>query len=165
MVLAEYKIGYIESSVYRRIKLNKKYKYNKFYLIAFLVIIVICFFGAFGFGKSRGFLITSSIICILSWFAVVVFKTKIVIDDECIFVDIGKMGKRIERNWYKIDRVSRVFYGFLWMYTIHCEDQPNLTFSNGIANYQDLLKEIISRAPNAKVDDSIKKLLEKKQDK
>jgi hypothetical protein len=48
------------------------------------------------------------------------------------------------------------------MYQIYCRDKPTLLFTNSIANYKDLLREIVERSPNAVVDDSIIKLLERK---
>ncbi len=92
-------------------------------------------------------------------------RYKIIITEEYLFSDLGSLGKRIEYGWDKIYRVSRIPFSFLWMYKIHCKDNPSLMLSSMIANYVELLEEIIKRSPNAIVDDSVRKFLEKHHNK
>jgi hypothetical protein len=143
----------------------KEYKYCVLYRLVLLSGMIIAIYGAFELGKSYGFVITFiSIICII-WFALLFLRLKIIITEEYIVADYGRLGKRIEYNWYQINRVSRIPFSFLWMYKIHCKNKPSLTFSNGIANYIDLLEEIIKRSPNAMIDDSVREFLQKKKNK
>lgn len=143
----------------------KEYKYRAFYRVLFLAIMIIGIYSTIDFGKSFGFVITIILDLIFLWLALFVLRLKIVVTDKYILGDIGRLGKRIERNWDKIDRISRIPFSFLRMYKIHCKDKPSLMFSNAIDNYIDLLEEIIKRSPNAIVDDSVIKFLEKAQNK
>lgn len=141
----------------------KEYQYNGLFKVALVATMLICIYGAYYFGKSYGFVVTFILAVSFVWFALIVLKYKIVVTEEYIVADLSKLGKRIERSWDQIYRVSRLPFSFLWMYRIQCRDKPNLTFTNLITNYKDLLREIIERSPNAIVDDSVKKLLEKEK--
>lgn len=138
----------------------REYKYSAVYKVGLLLAMLLSFYGGIELGKSYGYVIALVVIASISYFVLLIVKYKIIITDEYIVVDIGKLGKRFERKWEKIYRVSRVPFVFLWMYRIDCRDMPSLTFISSITNYKDLLKEIVERSPNAIVDDSIKKLLE-----
>jgi hypothetical protein len=138
----------------------KEYKRSAFYRATSLAAISTATYGAFEIGKSYGFVMILILIACNVWFGLLVLRHKIVITDDYIVVDIGRLGKRIEYNWDQIFRVSRVRFSFLWMYRVHCKNKPTLMFSNAIADYKDLLREIVERSPNAIVDDSVRKLLE-----
>ena len=143
----------------------KEYKYTVFYRAVLLVITIIGTYGVFEMTKPYGLGITFVIFAFILWFVLLVLRSKIVITEDYIVQDVGRLGKRIEYNWDKIDRVSRIPFSFLWMYKIRCKDKPSLMFPSMIANYVDLLEEIIKRSPNAIVDDSVIKFLEKAQNK
>jgi len=144
--------------------LVKEYKYSIVYKVGLLLAMTIGLYGAIELGELFGFLITFIMAASIVYFALLVLKYKIVITDEYVVVDIGKFGKRFERNWDEIYRVSRIPFSFLWMYKIYCRNKPTLMFTNSINNDKDLLREIINRSPNAIVDVSVCKLLEKTQD-
>lgn len=141
--------------------MTREYKYSKVYRGGLFAAMLMSFYGGIELGKLYGYVITFIVVTCIGYFALLIFKYKIVTTDEYIALDIGKLGKRFELNWDKIYRVSRIPFSFLWMYKIYCKDKPTLVFTNSIVNYKDLLREIVKRSPNANVDDSVMKLLEK----
>ena len=141
--------------------MKREYKFSRVYRGGLLAAMLMSLYGGIELGRLYGYVITFIVVTCICYFALLIFKYKIVTTDEYIALDIGKLGKRFESNWDKIYRVSRVPFSFLWMYKIYCKDKPTLVFTNSIVKYKDLLREVVKRSPNAKVDDSVMKLLEK----
>ena len=142
--------------------MSKEYKYNTVFKVGLLIAMLMSFYGGIEIGRSYGNVATLIVIICIVYFVLLFLKYKIVTTNEYIVIDIGKLGKRLERNWDKIYRVSRIRFLFLWMYQIYCRDMPTLMFTNTITNYKDLLREIVEKSPNAVVDESIIRLLEHK---
>ena len=136
-----------------------EYRYSIFYRVSLLIALLFAFFGGIEIGKSNEYVLAFIVILSIIYFALLILNYRIVITDAYIMVELGMLGKKIERNWDKIYRVSRIPFIFIWIYRIYCKDKPTLIFTNCVSNYKELLKEIVGRSPNAVVDDSIKKLL------
>ncbi len=139
----------------------KEFKYTILYRTILTAIMIICILGTFDIGKSYGYVIQFILTIGFIWFALIGLRARIVLTEDYIVLDLGKLGKRIERNWNKIERLSRIPLGILTMYKVDCADKPSLTFSSSIANHKELLSEIVKRSPYAVIDDSIRKIIDK----
>lgn len=138
--------------------MEKEYKFSAFYRIAFVIVLAI---SVYGVALDNKIVFTLIMFVAMLWFALVILSARIFISDQYLLEDVGRFGRRIECNWDQITRVSEIF-SFLWykMFAIHRRGKRPLLIPNMIANYKDLLQEIIERAPYIQVDDSVKKLLE-----
>lgn len=158
-------IGYVISWVYRRNNVTKIYKVSNFYKIVLYIIFIIAAFGAFELGKEYGFIIGCVLFVCFSWFVLLMVKFRIIITNQYLDEESGRLGRPIRIEWEQITRISRIPFSFLWMYRIHRRDKSPLMIPNMFEDYQDLIGEIVRRAPHAVIDDSIKQFLEKTQNK
>lgn len=139
----------------------KEFKYTILYRTFLTAIMIICIWGTFSIGESYGYVIQFILTIGFIWFALLGLRTRIVLTEDYIVLDLGRLGKRIERNWSKIERLSRIPLGVLTMYKVDCKDKPSLMFSSSIENYKELLSDIVKRSPYAVIDDSIRKIIDK----
>ena len=140
----------------------KEYKYSTGFRNVLLVLMLVGIYGGIELGRQYGYVMTFIGIAAFVYFVLLFLRYKIVTTEEYIVADLGKLGKRFERKWEKINRVSRISIGFYWIYKIQCANEPPLMFTSFITNYKGLLREIVEKSKNAVVDDSIRKLLERK---
>jgi len=68
---------------------------------------------------SIGLLLIYISIAGMVWFVMLGFRYIIVITEDYIAVNVGKLGRRVEHNWNEISQVSRIPFSFMWMYKIH----------------------------------------------
>lgn len=139
----------------------KEFRYTILYRTLMMIIMMLCACQAFYIGQSYGYMLTIILLMGIIWFALIVLKYQIVLTEDYIFVNLGKLGKRFERNWNRIERVSRIPLGIQTIYKVDCKDKPSLMFSSSIANYKELLSEIVERSHYAVIDDSIRKVIGK----
>ena len=141
--------------------MTKEYKLNVSYQTVITVLMAILVIGSFRLSTTHSSAISyvvCGIFCLVAWYTL---RFKIVVTDQCLIRDSGGLGRRIKCDWDQIAQVSQAPTAFLTMYKISCMDGPSIMIPDKIDTYEDLLREIIDRAPHAEIDDSIIKILEK----
>lgn len=141
--------------------MEKVYTFSRSYRVFITIIFAISAAGSFTVGGSYRIAWIILGIALFCFMVLYVFRYRIIITDKGIRQDFGIFGWQSERNWNEIVRVSRFGNGYGYSYRIECLGRKPLIFGDILDTYKEVLKEVIERAPQAAVDDSITRLLQK----
>lgn len=142
--------------------MEKEYRHSLSFKVITLLCLAIGIGGTFTVNGAFGIALKLiSIIC-FGWLALFLLRLRIIVNDNFLVKDAGKLMKRTESDWDQITRISQLPSAFLNNYKIQCADKPSIMIPDTMDNYKDLLREIVERSPNAIVDDSIRDFLRHK---
>ena len=147
--------------------MKKIYKYQLWYVcVCEMIVLILSPIGYYVMIKDMILPNVLKIILILvGWgccvyCALIAFLTRYITTEKSIKIAAGKLFNPRELEWENIETITN---SGRWYYITSNNYQERSISINSIvvANYKDLLREIIERAPHAKVDYSIKMLVQK----
>ncbi|MFZ2539945.1 MAG: hypothetical protein WAX04_13780 [Oscillospiraceae bacterium] len=141
--------------------MEKVYTFRTSLKVFMMIVFAIGAAGSFTVGGPYGYAWIVFGIALFCCMVIYLFRYRIVITDKGIRQDLGIFGWRSERNWDEIVRVSRFGNVYGYFYRIECVGRKSIIFGDMLDTYRDVLREVVARAPQATVDDSITRLLQK----